>query len=1039
LLVREHLHRGYSMPDTQHLALPLMEAAQAQKHVTFNEALTLLDGLVQLSVKSRAVGTPPTSPMEGERYLVASAATGDWSGKVGDVAISLASLWRFVTPQEGWTLWIDDENALLVFDGTSWSPVSSGGSGGAGGAPTDASYIMAASSSGLSGEKVATDSASIVWDFSTPGTAKANVAYGVFASAGHTHASTLQNVGVGAEVLGGWAATTPTGTSNIAQGNQAAGSLTSGASNVAVGGAAQRSNSTGSFNVDVGFISGYQNNGDYNTRVGANNSQASASVDRATAVGAFALQSNLADENVAVGYGSASGLTTGARATAVGTSAGVLQTTQNDFTAVGFNAGGGAHVAADNQLVLGANSFATEANQIALGNDSNTSVRLFGQKYLRKGNDGDVIIGANAGGASPTAVARTIIGEEAGLATNAGSNFGQVVVGRMALRNGTNNQAIVVVGNMAGHEAQNLNDTVLIGDQAGRHLGRHQPVSYDVPADEIHIKAAGTDVTQGLPLPPSIVGATALGKNALRYNTIGQNNTGVGDSALGFTTTGSANTAIGYVCGEGNVTGSYNTFGGQGVRAYLRDGDSNALWGYGIQAGVGSPGDYPAGGSRNAIMGRDAAYSANSSDMAAVGFEAFKNATGNAGGDTGVGARVGASVVTGGDNVFVGVDSGNGASQAANVQNSIAIGADTFTTANNQVRIGNALNTEFWLGPSKFNISGAAQGSLLYRNAAGWVALPAGSAGQVLQTNGAAANPSWATVASGSGSGEVIGLATPTLPADPGAGKITKGDYMFAGRAVKGVRAAFENWVPEQSVLNRVQLAYWQPGGNSSSAPGVLGLAAMQVLGTATARNVATTNRATRKRRLGYVSAATAGALAGHYSNNAQFSLGDGAGNGGLFYACRFVVSDAAQVAGARMFVGLRNATSAPTNVDPSALINCVGVAQVSTSNNLQIVFGGSAAQATIDLGANFPANTLSADAYELTLYSPPGVSNTLHYRVERLGTSFVATGQLGPGTAGVTLPAATTLLAHAAWRTNNATALAVGIDICNIYFEQLD
>lgn len=42
------------------------------------------------------------------------------------------------------------------------------------------------------------------------------------------------------------------------------------------------------------------------------------------------------------------------------------------------------------------------------------------------------------------------------------------------------------------------------------------------------------------------------------------------------------------------------------------------------------------------------------------------------------------------------------------------------------------------------------QGSILYRNAAGWVALSPGTSGQYLQTQGAGANPQWAT---GSGSG----------------------------------------------------------------------------------------------------------------------------------------------------------------------------------------------------------------------------------------------------------------------------------------------
>ena len=56
------------MSDTLNLALPYLAASQAQKHVTHNEALTLLDGLVQLSVKSRVVAAPPGSPIDGDRY-----------------------------------------------------------------------------------------------------------------------------------------------------------------------------------------------------------------------------------------------------------------------------------------------------------------------------------------------------------------------------------------------------------------------------------------------------------------------------------------------------------------------------------------------------------------------------------------------------------------------------------------------------------------------------------------------------------------------------------------------------------------------------------------------------------------------------------------------------------------------------------------------------------------------------------------------------------------------------------------------------------
>jgi hypothetical protein len=108
------------MPDTPNLALPLIEAAQAQKHVTHNEALLRLDAQVQLAVINRSLATPPATPADGDRYLVAASPTGAWSGHAGEVAYREASVWRFATPQAGWRLWVEAEAAFLVFNGTQW-------------------------------------------------------------------------------------------------------------------------------------------------------------------------------------------------------------------------------------------------------------------------------------------------------------------------------------------------------------------------------------------------------------------------------------------------------------------------------------------------------------------------------------------------------------------------------------------------------------------------------------------------------------------------------------------------------------------------------------------------------------------------------------------------------------------------------------------------------------------------------------------------------------------------------------------------------
>ena len=206
-------------------------------------------------------------------------------------------------------------------------------------------------------------------------------------------------------------------------------------------------------------------------------------------------------------------------------------------------------------------------------------------------------------------------------------------------------------------------------------------------------------------------------------------------------------------------------------------------------------------------------------------------------------------------------------------------------------------------------------------------------------------------------------------------------------------------------------------------------MAALTATGTATARTVATTNLLTRMTRLGYVSAATAAALAGAREAVAKYTTGAGPGLGGFWARYRFGVSDAASVAGARMFVGLDAITAAPTNIEPSTKVNCVGVGQISSSNNLQIIYGNATAKAPIDLGANFPANS-NVDAYELNLFSPP--AGGVYWHVRRLNTAFEASGFIATTDA----PAATTLLCHQLWRTNNATALAVGLDICGIYIE---
>jgi hypothetical protein len=119
-MAQAHLSKGQSMSDTPLLVLPYLAASQAQKHITHNEALSLLDGLVQLSVISRSLATPPAVIVDGDRYLVALSPAAAWVGHAGQIALRMEGAWRFLQPRKGWVLWVEAENILLVFDGTTW-------------------------------------------------------------------------------------------------------------------------------------------------------------------------------------------------------------------------------------------------------------------------------------------------------------------------------------------------------------------------------------------------------------------------------------------------------------------------------------------------------------------------------------------------------------------------------------------------------------------------------------------------------------------------------------------------------------------------------------------------------------------------------------------------------------------------------------------------------------------------------------------------------------------------------------------------------
>lgn len=236
-----------------------------------------------------------------------------------------------------------------------------------------------------------------------------------------------------------------------------------------------------------------------------------------------------------------------------------------------------------------------------------------------------------------------------------------------------------------------------------------------------------------------------------------------------------------------------------------------------------------------------------------------------------------------------------------------------------------------------------------------------------------------------------------------------------------------------QPHIGRNKIALWQPAGNSTTITAI-GSAALTATGTATAANVATTNRYTYQRRLEYlVTTAATTAVAGFRGAVAYNTIGGpSAGDGGFHFVCGWGPSTGVATATSRCFVGMGNSVAAPTDVEPSTITNIVGVGWDAADTNIQFMYRGTGTIAKIDLGASFPVPTVNnTSAYELILFSPAGTVQSVSYELNNLGT-----GAKAVGTVTTNLPTATTFLAPRGWMSVGGTSSVIGIGLMGLYIE---
>ena len=127
------------------------------------------------------------------------------------------------------------------------------------------------------------------------------------------------------------------------------------------------------------------------------------------------------------------------------------------------------------------------------------------------------------------------------------------------------------------------------------------------------------------------------------------------------------------------------------------------------------------------------------------------------------------------------------------------------------------------------------------------------------------------------------------------------------------------------------------------------------------------------------------------------------------------------------------SAAAAPTDVNPSTLVNMVGMGWDNGDTNIQFMYNdGTGAATKVDLGASFPRPAVADDTlYEVILFSPPGTTQSVGYMITDLKNDVSTSGVVTTN-----LPSTTTLLAPNAWVSVGGTSSVIGIVSAGIYIE---
>ncbi len=566
---------------TPNLRLPYLAAAQSQKHVTHNEAIRALDAVVQLSVLTQALASPPATPLNGQRWIVAAAATGAWSGQSDAIAAFQDGAWTFLAPVEGWLAWVADVGKLVAWTDAGWAD--------AGGAAPDVS-INPAPLVGVNATADATnrlavkspaslfdnagnghqikinkatvsDTASVLYQDAYSGRAEIglcgddNFHFKVSADGVSWKNSIVVDAATGAVSM---PFTPPVGSSYTLPpasattlGGVKQGSNVAIATDGTVSVPASAFDAAGAASAAVASLPAVARSGNYADLANKPTLGSAAALNAGSGAG-NAVQLTPAG-NLPVVDGSQLTNVGGAVNTVFGPGAGSAVTSATGIVAIGQNA---------------AHALTTQPHAIAIGTNALAAFVVSNPAQDPNNSGLNIAIGKDA------------------LASTT-DTFGNIAIGKNTLKSVT-----TVAGVVLSSTFLDANFNVAIGDGAGAAITRGSE-------NNLLGNNAGLSITTGYQ-------NTAIGTEPLKFCTTGNFNAAFGGSAIQSVTTGSSNTGLGesagtssiHIAGIGPTVGSYNTF----VGSQTTQTDNNGGADYNYMTVVGGEAQ---GGQSNAVyLGR---------------------------------------------------------------------------------------------------------------------------------------------------------------------------------------------------------------------------------------------------------------------------------------------------------------------------------------------------------------------------------------------------------------------------------------------------